>query len=291
MSRKDQVTFYEANKLGKGLPFAIVSHAELISSNDLFTPSLRDFHVIFWFKKGTGKYYIDFEEYEIKPNTILLTSKDNLHYFEHFKDFCELQSIAFQPNFVYRNNKDLRHLFNFDAACHFTGRQTLSPNESDTQFLENISNQMFEIFGNWDGVAREEGFYHALSLFLIRCEQIQQETKGGDTRNMVYSEMLLKFNELLSHNFKTETKVEFYVEQLGTTVKTLSRLVKEQYNVSTKAVIDERRTLEIKRMLRGTNKPVKEIAYELGFDEPTNMIKYFKKHVGMTPNGFRKSFV
>jgi len=81
------------------------------------------------------------------------------------------------------------------------------------------------------------------------------------------------------------------VKKLGTTVKTLSRLVREQNNVSTKALIDERRTLEIKRMLRGTHKPVKEIAYELGFDEPTNMIKYFKKHVGMTPNGFRKSFV
>ena len=105
------------------------------------------------------------------------------------------------------------------------------------------------------------------------------------------SEMLLEFNELLSLNFKKEHKVEFYVKKLGISVKKLSRLVREQNNVSTKTLIDERRTLEIKRMLRGTNKPVKEIAYELGFDEPTNMIKYFKKRVGMTPIGFRKSFV
>jgi AraC-like DNA-binding protein len=290
MGNKEQVTFYEAHKVGQGLPFAIVSHSELMSSNDLFTPSLRDFHVIFWFKKGTGKYYIDFEEFEIKPNTILLTSKDNLHYFEHFSEECELQSIAFQPNFVYRNNTDLRHLFTFNAGCHFVGRHTLYPNETDTLFLENLSNQMFEIFRDWDGKGREEAFYHSLCLFLIRCERIQTDYLGENTRKTVNSEMLLKFNELLAQNFKTETKVEFYVEQLGTTVKTLSRLVKEQNNVSTKAVIDERRTLEIKRMLRGTNKPVKEIAYDLGFDEPTNMVKYFKKHAGATPNGFRKSF-
>ena len=291
MSATNEISFHESQNLGKGLPFAIVEPSVLMSNNDLFEPSLRDFHVIFWFKKGTGKYYIDFQEYQIEPNTIMLVSKDNLHYFEHFNDKVELQSIGFQPNFVYRNDTDLRHLFNFDSGGHLEGKQTLSPNESDTKFLENLSNQMFEVYHEWESKQREEGFYHLLCLFLIRCERIQKAATIDHSNEQEQNPNLLKFNELLGQHFRKETKVEFYVEQIGITVKTLSRLIKKQYKVSTKSVIDSRRTLEIKRLLRGTRKPIKEIAYELGFDEPTNMVKYFKKHTGETPNRFRKSVV
>lgn len=291
MSSKSNVVFHESSSLGKGLPFAIVEPAQLMANNDLFAPSLRDFHVIFWFKKGTGKYFIDFEEYEVTENSIILVSKDNLHYFEPFKESCELQSIVFKPDFIYRNDMDLKHLFHFDAGCYYEGKQILNLEKTDISFLENLSQQMLEVYHKWEGLEQEEGFYHLLCLFLIRCSQVQQRIKPKNTEISKRDEMTLRFNQLLEENYKSETRVDFYVEQLGTTIKTLSRVIKEQYNVSTKSVIDERRTLEIKRLLRGTIMPVKEIAYDLGFDEPTNMVKYFKKHTGHTPNGFRKEFV
>lgn len=75
---------------------------------------------------------------------------------------------------------------------------------------------------------------------------------------------------------------------MGVSVKALSKLAKERYNLSPKAVIDERRVLEMKRLLKGTTIPSKNIAYDMWFDEPTNMVKYFKKHAGMTPNAFRE---
>jgi YesN/AraC family two-component response regulator len=33
---------------------------------------------------------------------------------------------------------------------------------------------------------------------------------------------------------------------------------------------------------------VREISEHTGFDEPTNFVKYFKKHSGQTPEKFRK---
>ncbi|AYZ12784.1 AraC family transcriptional regulator [Chryseobacterium arthrosphaerae] len=32
---------------------------------------------------------------------------------------------------------------------------------------------------------------------------------------------------------------------------------------------------------------IKQIAYELNFIEPSNLIKYFKKHTGQTPSSFK----
>lgn len=286
--KKSDITFYESQKLGRGLPFVIVSHAELMRSNDLFVPSLRNFHVIFWFKKGTGKYYIDFKEYTIQPNTVILLSKDHLHCFAPLEGNCELQSIVFNPEFIYKNDTDLRHLFHFDAASHYKGVQVLEPNTTDSSFLENISRQMTEVYHGWNGREQADAFYHLLCLFLIKCEQMQDDRTNPQAIDE-NDKLLMAFNGLLEEHFRKQSKVDFYVEQLGITVKTLSRIVKEYYNVSTKAVIDERRILEIKRQLKGTAKAVKEIAYELGFDEPTNMVKYFKKHTGQTPNSFRES--
>jgi len=48
--------------------------------------------------------------------------------------------------------------------------------------------------------------------------------------------------------------------------------------------------LEAKRLLAHTNESVKEIGYNLGFDEPTNFIKYFRKHSNSTPIEFREQF-
>jgi AraC-like DNA-binding protein len=169
---------------------------------------------------------------------------------------------------------------------HLEGVQIIKLSKSDTVYLSMLSDHMFDVFKNWMGDMRKNAFYHWLSLFLIQCERLQvgesQETKINERQKL-----LLNFNQLLENHFKREFKVEFYLSELGLTIKALSRLTKEKYKMSPKAVIDERRLLEIKRLLKGTTNPTKHIAYELGFDEPTNMVKYFKKHTGLTPGAFR----
>ena len=136
---------------------------------------------------------------------------------------------------------------------------------------------MIKIFDHWTPIARQNAFYHWLSLFLIHIEQIQT-TPDGDKEEVVsvQSKLLLSFNQLLESNFRKEYKVEYYIEQLGVSVKSFSKLTKNSYKLSPKAVIDERRILEIKRQLKGTTSTIKSISYDMGFDEPTNMVKYFK---------------
>ena len=53
-----------------------------------------------------------------------------------------------------------------------------------------------------------------------------------------------------------------------------------------KHFIDERVILEIKRLLAQGRLSVKEIAYAAGFDEPTNMAKFFRKYTGRSPGAF-----
>jgi AraC-like DNA-binding protein len=114
-------------------------------------------------------------------------------------------------------------------------------------------------------------------------QEAQKTNLAADSQG----KLLMQFTELLEQNFKTEFKVEFYADKLLIPLKALSKLTKDYYKMSPKSVIDQRRILEIKRQLKGTDKSGKTIAYELNFGEPTNMFKYFKKHEGITPNEFR----
>ncbi|MNL40944.1 DNA-binding transcriptional regulator AraC [compost metagenome] len=55
-------------------------------------------------------------------------------------------------------------------------------------------------------------------------------------------------------------------------------------------MIDQRVMLEAKRLLVHTHESIKEIGFALGFEEPTNFVKYFRKHSGLTPVAFRDKF-
>ena len=289
MAGDKDIVYFSWEDVGSGLPFAIVRGMDLVKTDDIFKPSLRDFHVIFWFKKGTGTYYIDFEKHTFQPGTIALIPRDQVNYFEPFdKNEVEIQSVVFNPDFIYRKDDDIRHLFNFTVASHIDGIQILTVEDEEAPYLEMISTNMLNVYQTWnDNQQKSNAFYHWLSLFLISCKRLRS-AHATDQKMDDRSLLLLRFSELLEKHFKTEFKVDFYINEMNISIKGLANLTKDRFKLSPKAVIDQRRVLEIKRLLRATNTPVKNIAYDMGFDEPTNMVKYFKKHTGFTPRAFRE---
>ena len=45
--------------------------------------------------------------------------------------------------------------------------------------------------------------------------------------------------------------------------------------------------MDAKAQLKSTNLPIKDISISLGFNNPSFFNKYFKQHVGMTPQEYR----
>jgi AraC family transcriptional activator of pobA len=288
---KDKVEFFKSNEIGKGLPFGITNFERLIASDDIFKPSLRDFHVLFFVKKGSGTYFVDFKEYSFDSNTVIILSKDQLHYFNRFDlNEVELVSISFKPEFIYRNESDLHHLFQFVSTAHDKGQQILSiPGFAESQ-IEKMLSEMETIYTSWDSLYLSKAFYHWLCLLLIQVEMMQETQK--DAAGYIIDEHKknsLLLTQLIEQHYRSEFKLEFYAEKLGIPLKSLSKLSHDFFKKAPKALISERRILEIKRQLRGTVKSAKAIAYELNFDEPTNMFKFFRKHVGLSPNQFRET--
>lgn len=103
-------------------------------------------------------------------------------------------------------------------------------------------------------------------------------------------DLVRQFNLLVEQHYKTYHQVQDYADLLSKSPKTLSNLFAKNKVASPLSLIQQRIALEAKRMLRYTDLSASEIAYELGFKEPSHFSRLFKKEVGQSPSAFRSSF-
>ena len=82
-------------------------------------------------------------------------------------------------------------------------------------------------------------------------------------------------------------QVQDYAAKIHITPKHLSQTVKQITGRSAKNMIQDRLELEAKRMLLHTELSIKEISFQLGFEDPLYFSGFFKKRAGVSPSSFR----
>lgn len=101
--------------------------------------------------------------------------------------------------------------------------------------------------------------------------------------------MIRKFNLLVEANFKAEHSVGFYADQLCKSPKTLSNVFAIYNQKAPSQLIQDRIILEAKRLLLYTDRSVKHITFELGFEDVPYFSNFFKKNTGVSPSDFRNA--
>ncbi len=126
-----------------------------------------------------------------------------------------------------------------------------------------------------------------LKALLLRILMQNDQTVVGEP-DPAHLSRFRRFRRLVEEKFAHQHKAADYAAQLGCTVKSLSRASLASAAVGAKEYISGRINLEAKRLLTHTQMPISAIAEQLGFDEPTNFIKFFKRGCGLAPSEFRK---
>ena len=102
-------------------------------------------------------------------------------------------------------------------------------------------------------------------------------------------DIVRQFNLLVEKRYKEWHQVQDYAGELNKSPKTLSNLFSKLSNKSPLKIIHDRIILEAKRLLIYTDYTIKEIAYEIGFEEVPPFNRLFKKMIQETPSEFRKT--
>jgi AraC-like DNA-binding protein len=127
-----------------------------------------------------------------------------------------------------------------------------------------------------------------LKRMLITSTRLIKQESHQTGLSVKQVELIRKFNILVEQNFKEKHQVADYADLLFKSPKTLSNFFKKHNVHSPLKIINGRITAEARRLLLYSDKSAEEIAYELGYKEPSHFSKFFKTQVGVSPLAFRK---
>lgn len=127
-----------------------------------------------------------------------------------------------------------------------------------------------------------------LKRYLILCARRykNQENYPAGHRE---TDLVREFNFLVEQHFRTKHSVADYAELLHKSPKTISNIFSKMESKSPLKYIHDRITLEARRLLYYTDRPVKEVAYHLGFEDIQAFSRFFKKQEGISPSEYKAS--
>lgn len=237
------------------------------------TMHMHGFYEIIWFQEGEGIHYVDFSQYPITPGSIFFISPGQLHSFD---------SKHNQKGVVLKICPEL-----FDD---FIGKPKVNIQESDSGDLMLLIKAIGNELQKGDCPGHKEAIRALVKLFIIK---IRRSCTGTDTEVLnplkASHKAFVKFRQLIEENYCRLHTVKDYASLLNVTTKTLTLYVKECSRYSPLELINNRIILEAKRLLRYSHLSVKEIAFRLGFEDPSYFVKYFKRIVKQSPADYRES--
>jgi AraC-like DNA-binding protein len=101
--------------------------------------------------------------------------------------------------------------------------------------------------------------------------------------------ILQKLKDAIEANFRIKHSPSDYAGMLYISPKALAKITKAHFNKTLSSLINERIIIEAKRELYLTNKTVKEIAYELGYEDEYYFSRFFKINADVSPQLYRET--
>ena len=160
-------------------------------------------------------------------------------------------------------------------------------NDQDRQKLQLLSDVFIEEFKTSDNIQNEMLLVLLKRLVIYVTRLAKSGYVPAKKQQDERFHIIRKFNLLVESNFKSEHSVSFYAQQLCKSPKTLSNLFAIFNQNPPSQIIQKRITVEARRLLRYTDRSIKHITFELGFEEVSYFSNFFKKNTGVSPSDFR----
>ena len=281
--RQISTTLMEQSSSNK---FSIRKIEDLLDKEDLFHQLHRhDFFLILALQNADGTHEIDFTTYDVFNNSIFFIRPGQVHQL-HLKSNSTGYIIEFNSEFYHPKNKSSIH------------RLRKASNKKYCKFelnrfekLQTILTYIFQEYNN-----KEEGYIDLIkaNLDIFFIEFVRQSLHPKSLSNNINSytqERLEEFLELLEIHITSNKQVTYYTDLMNLSSYQLNEITKSTVGKTASELINEQIILEAKRYLFTSSSQIKEIADQLGYEDISYFIRFFKKQTGHSPDTFRRNFV
>lgn len=261
--------------------FTIRSLADLLNGEDLKQDVHRhDFYLILLIEKGKGQHAIDFIPYPVADNSLFFMRPGQVHELR-LKSHCTGYLIEFSPAF-----------YNTSAPAGAIFRKVSHKNHCKLQAkrferIAALADQLMEEYEQRDENYQQAIKAHLALLFIELLRQSKNPHAVNKDKAVYAHDKLEEFMDLLEQNYTRLKKPADYAALLHLSNYQLNALTRATVDKSSSAVITDYLVLEAKRQLLATTDQVNQIAYNMGFQDPSYFIRFFKKHTGSSPQEFR----
>ncbi len=269
----------------KGKTNEYLQIVEIQCNNGLVTREPLESPLTFlWFQEDQQIINIDNVDYTTKKNQIFCLTEFHK---VNIQEICNAKMICFNRSFYCILDHDNQ------VGCKgilFFGASQLPIIDIRDQDLEKFQTiwKMFELEMEDHDDLQLEMLQSMLKRFIILCTRVYKAQQNYSPLNNTKVDLIREFNFLVEQHFRTIHTVAEYAAMLHKSPKTLSNLFSKVADKSPLQYIHHRKMLEAKRLLGYTNKSVKEIAYEIGFEDVQTFGRFFKKMEGMSPTDFKE---
>jgi len=244
-----------------------------------------NFNIMMYITSGTGRHEIDFIEYDLKPGTILFIAQNQVHRFIEGNE-TKGYILFFTRDFLYNRTqvfiKDFFNQFNMPI-----NQPVLSVGDSS----DSTSKALIQIIHKEYCQETKNKYLIDLlfSSFIIAISS-QTSLDNNPEYSTIYKRFI-EFRDLVEQHYKLKKTVHEYAQMMLVTEKTINKTTRSVVDLSAKQFIIDRILLEIKRYLSQGELTINEISDLMGFDEPSNFTKFFKRYEDMSPNEFKKKAI
>jgi len=255
-----------------------------VLTEQMFSPHRKDYYFFFLVKKGNSRHWVDFLSYQVQPHHLYFTLPHQIHvkeresqtvgsliaFSEEFITLCNDETIKQLP--IIQNN-GLKHAI------------ALTAEEED--FLDHLFELMLQ---EWlvPKAHTQTVLQSYVKIYLVYLSRIYSKLFSNDNNGVKQQALFMQFSALLGEKYAQLHHAGDYADALHITTGHLNSAVKHHTGKTVTDMIQERIMMEAKRLLFHSDMSVKEIGYQLGFEDAAYFNRTFKKHAGMTPLEFRQ---
>jgi AraC-like DNA-binding protein len=264
--------------------------ARAIAGRWRHTPHRVDFCHLIAVTEGDLSHLVDFVPIRCGVGSLLLVKPGQVHSFD-FNSAWDGWLVVFKPEVIPASH-GLRLNTNINDV--FESLPTLiEPPADEQEAALAIISQMLRDTGKYKDQAAGNLLMRTALLYLLLRLQLfaSSSVNPEDVIGKAASNRFFLFKKLVEDCLRTQQHIHQYAMKLGCSEKSLNRSVFAVTGVTAKTYLTQRIVLEAKRLLVHSTQPIGAIGIDLGFDEPTNFVKYFKRESGMLPMAFRQLYV
>jgi len=246
----------------------------------------KNAYSIYWIQEGKGTYNIDFKKYEFEDNVLFFLSPGQVFTVDS-EQIKTAYKITFARDFYCIQTHDKEVACNGVLFNNVYETPFVKPCQKDTKKLQFILESLVDEFQQ-NETAQYDMLQAYLKQFMICAVRVQNE--NYTLKEDIDTRLFKDFSLLVEQNFRSLHAVTDYANRLGVSPKSISKHFQKIGSKTPSDFIKNRIVLEAKRLLIYTDKTVKEIAFELGFNDPAYFTRFFTKAISKSPLQFKKEY-